>query len=201
MQRSRSCSSAALAATTLSFAAVLGLAACGGSPTSSAGHSNSPAAHSSAPSQPSTPIAGTLRLSGTVSLHGAVTEQQSFTEYLTDTAQINTCAEVGSKGTGAPAGLKPEFDVPTPAAGGTVFVLAGAVPYTGPGTYTRKALLAGGGSEVRVGGQMYNPLATTATASISVSADGSGTFTFAGAPPLTPGKPTLSGTVTWTCSG
>jgi hypothetical protein len=182
---------------------VLGLAACGGSPASSAGHSNSPAAHSSAPSsssQPSTPIAGTLRLSGTVSLHGAVTEQKSFTEYLNETALISTCAEVGSKGTGAPAGLKPQFNVPTPAAGGTVYIVAGVLPYHGPGSYGRSALLAGGGTDVNVNSQMYNPLATSGTATVTTSANGSGTFAFTGATPVSPAKPTLSGTVSWTCS-
>jgi hypothetical protein len=135
-----------------------------------------------------------------VSLHGAVTEQKPFTTYLPETTQIASCADIGSKGTGAPPGLKPQFTMPTPPAGSSVYVTAAVVPYTGPGSYARAALLAGGGTDIIVGKAMYNALAPKGTAMVTVSANGSGTFTFTGATQVSPGKPTLSGTVSWTCS-
>jgi hypothetical protein len=169
--------------------ALAGLAACGGSS----------GAASSAPSHPSAP-AGLITFAGTLRVHGAVAEQKSFTSTLAKTTAISTCAQVGSLGTGAPAGLKAQFSVPTPAAGGSVFILATVVPYTGPGSYGRAAVLAGGGTEIRIGSTSYNALAPRALVSVTTHADGSGAFAFTGAAPPSSAHSALSGTVTWTCS-
>lgn len=188
------------AAAAVAIVALAGLAACGGSP-GTAG-SAPPAGRSSAPasSPPGGAAGGVITFAGTLQVHGAVAEQKSFTSILAKTTAISTCAQVASKGTGAPAGLKPQFAVPTPAAGGNVFVLATVVPYAGPSSYGRAALLAGGGGEIRIGATSYNPLAPGASVSVTTSADGSGTFTFTGAAPPASGRPALSGTVAWTCS-
>jgi hypothetical protein len=184
----------------LAIVALTGLTACGGS--SSPANSASPASNhrnTPAPAGSATAPAGFLLFTGTIRVRGAATEQKSFTFLLDKTTTTSTCAQVGSMGTGAPAGLKPQFDVPTPAAGGSVFILAGVVPYTGPGSYGRPAVLAGGGTDIRIGPTSYNALAPGASVSVTVSADGSGTFAFAGATPTGATRPTLSGTVTWTC--
>ncbi len=174
----------------VAIVALAGLAACSGSSGSAP-----PSQHSAPP-----PTAGFITFAGTLSVHGAVAEQKSFTSTLPKTIAVSTCAQAGVKGTDRPVGLKPEFFVPSPGAGSSVFILADVVPYTGPGSYGRAAMLAGGGSEIRIGTSTYNPLASTASVSVTVRANGSGTFTFTGATPLSSGKPTLSGTVTWTCS-
>jgi hypothetical protein len=190
----------AFAAAALSFAAVAGIAACGGTPASSStAHSGSPA-NATTSAGPSGPVIGAITLRGTVSVHGAVTEQMPFTYYLAKTTQISSCAEVGSNGTGAPPGLKPQFTAPTPAAGSAIYIVAAVVPYSGPGSYGHAALLAGGGTDIHVGSAMYNALAPNGTATVTVSANGSGMLTFTGATQVSPGKPTLSGSVTWTCS-
>jgi hypothetical protein len=193
--RRRACASAAA----VSIAALGGLAACGCSPGPA---SSAPASHQTAPSRGgrATATAGFLTFTGRLRVHGAAAEQKSFTSTLAKTTAISTCTQVGSKGTGAPRGLKPQFYVPTPAAGGSVFILAAVVPYTGPGSYGRAAMLAGGGTDIRVGATSYNALAPGASVSASIHADGSGTFTFTGAAPPKPGHPALSGTVTWTCT-
>jgi hypothetical protein len=181
------------------------LAACGGSsatPAASTSSSTSPAGTTSTAAAPTgTPIPGLVAFHGTFQLHGAVTKQATFIGYPANTAAPHSCAGIGAKGTGAPVGLKPEFGIPTPPAGSSVYVNASIVPYTGPGTYGHAAFLSGGGASIIVGsGPGYNPLSPKATVSVTVDANGSGTFTFANATAVSPGKPTLSGTVSWTCS-
>ena len=182
------------------------LAACGGSsgsPAASSSPSTSPAGTSSTSAAATgTPIPGLVAFHGTFQLHGAVTRQSTFIGYPANTAAPHSCAGIGAKGTGAPAGLKPEFGIPTPPAGSSVYFVAGVVPYTGPGTYGHAAFISGGGASIIVGsGPGYDPLSPKAKVSVTIDANGSGTFTFANATAVSPGKPTLSGTVSWTCSG
>jgi hypothetical protein len=182
------------------------LAACGGSsgtPAASPPASTSPAGTTSTAAAPTgTPIAGLVAFHGTFQLRGAVTRQSTFIGYPGSTAAPGSCAAIGAKGTGAPAGLKPEFAIPTPPAGSSTYFNASVVPYTGPGTYGHAAFISGGGASIIVGsGPGYDPLSPKATVSVTIDANGSGTFTFANATAVSPGKPTLSGTVSWTCSG
>jgi hypothetical protein len=107
------------------------------------------------------------------------------------------------EGTGAGfVGGPNRFSVPgpLPAAGETesIFFTAG-VTYEHPGIFTKEQLKKAGGTDLMVGNNSYNAVASAASASMTVKANGSGTFTFANAPPVGKG-PSLSGKVSWTCT-
>ncbi len=91
------------------------------------------------------------------------------------------------------------FSIPAPSYNPNISIVATIRQYTGPGTYDQdhmpaSAITVNNAALFSVGGQM--PGTITAT----VNADGSGSLTFAGAQQVDPGKPALSGSVTWTCA-
>jgi hypothetical protein len=145
--------------------------------------------------------AGTaVQLKGTYVLDGAVSKTGSF---VNSELVRSSCAQIGSKGTGTDLVGKDEFALPSPlpvnAASKNISFTA-SVMYHGPGTYSKEDILKGGGTDLIVGTNSYNAVATTAKASMTVKANASGTFTFSGATPVKKG-PSLSGKVTWSCAG
>jgi len=177
---------------------LLGCSSSGGTSTTTS--STVAAASTSTPS--GTALSSGVKLLGSYSLSGAIAKHASFVD---DVLTAKSCAAVASHGTGSAfAGGPAEFAVPTPPPPSgnatNVYFTAGVSPYKGPGTFSKEDILKSGGGDLTVGTAMYNPVAARATASMTVRPDGSGSFTFANAPPVTSG-PSLSGTVTWTCSG
>jgi hypothetical protein len=81
-----------------------------------------------------------------------------------------------------------------------VYFIAEVSPYHGPGRYGKASILAVAGSFM-VGNAAYNPLAAAASASVTFRATGSGIFTFRNAAAAKPATGTISGSVSWTCSG
>jgi hypothetical protein len=193
----------------------IALAACSSSsspsagPTGAAGSSNSSPASSSAaaPSSGHTrttakgkAIPGLISFKGAFRLTGAKRQHSSFTAFPGVTSPASSCARLAARGTPVPSGQKPQFRLPGPAAGSPVYFLAEVSPYHGPGTYSKASIITIGSNFV-VGSASYNPLAASATASVTFRANGSGAFTFHNAKAAKPATGTLSGSVSWTCSG
>jgi hypothetical protein len=148
------------------------------------------------------PVTGLIALKGTFRLTGAIAMQASFTSYPGATSATSSCADLAARGTGAPAGERPHFRIPSPAPGSNVYIVASISPYRGPGRYGRAAIRTGGGANIGVGTAGFNPLAAGAAVSATINADGSGSFSFTNAAAesaAAPAKPGLSGTVRWTC--
>jgi hypothetical protein len=180
------------------------LAGCGGSPSSAPAAGSPPSTGTTGTAAPpgGSPIPGLLAFNGTFQLHGAITKQSAFSGNFAASSGTSSCAALAAKGTFTPPGEKPQFALPTPHVGSSVYFLASILPYHGPGTYGRAALLGGGGASIISGPTAeYNPLASTATVSVTIEADGSGTYTFANAAAVNPAKPSVSGSLSWTCSG
>jgi hypothetical protein len=161
--------------------------------TRSAGAGNSPSAGAGKS------IGGLIAFRGAFQLRGASTQHSSFSAYPGVTSPASSCPGIATHGTPAPAGQRPQFRIPAPPGGSTVYFIAEISPYHGPGTYSRAAIVTSGASFI-VGTAGYNLLATKGSVSVTVKANGSGTFTFANAAGDAATQ-TLSGTVRWTCSG
>jgi hypothetical protein len=201
---------------TAGLSLAVALAACSSSGHSAAAGSASPStasssagASSSASSGPTTStghhdakvvIAGLITFKGKLQLHGAVNMHSSFSAFPGVTSPHSSCAHLAAVGTPGAKGAKPLFNIPAPADGSTVFFTAEVLPYNGPGTYGKSSILATGAS-ITVGNAQYNPLAAGADATVTFHANGSGKFSFTDAAASKAGKPALSGTVTWKCSG
>jgi hypothetical protein len=145
-------------------------------------------------------VAGSVELKGTYVLSGAVSKHGTFAD---PELVRSSCAQIAKEGTGAAfVGGPNRFSVPGPLQGAgeaeSTFFTAG-VTYEHPGTFTKEQLKKAGGTDLMVGKNSYNAVATAASASMTVKANGSGTFTFANAPPVGKG-PSLSGKVSWTCT-
>ena len=145
-------------------------------------------------------VAGSVELKGTYVLRGAISKRGSFA----DPELVPTsCAQIGKDGTGpAFVGGPNRFAVPSPLpptgdAENISFTVG--VIYKRPGNFTKEDILKGGGSDLIVGKNSYNPVAPNAKASMTVEANGSGSFKFSNAPPVAKGH-SLSGTVTWACT-
>ena len=132
-------------------------------------------------------------------LTGATTQRSTFTAFPGVTSPASSCARLAARGTPVPSGQQASFRLPAPAGGSPVYFIAQVSPYHGPGRYD-KASIVGVGASFIVGNAAYNPLAATASASATFRANGSGTFTFRGAA-AKKGTGTISGSVSWTCSG
>lgn len=173
-------------------AAFMLLAACGsGSPgSSSAGQQGAtPVAPSSNPLGGSVPIYKvTIHLTGAATVDFSVTSSHSF--------GIGSCADRALHGQ-EPG--KSYFSIPAPSFNPTAAFVITIREYTGPGTYDQSHML---GASASVGTTtsfiMVDPPATTLSA--TVNPDGSGNVTFTGAHQLDPSQPTLSGSITWTCT-
>lgn len=203
------------------------LAACSssGSPSAGATHSatgsgasSSAAAPSSSPSAPSSvggatatsgtgkgarggkAIPGLIVFKGTLRLTGAKTRHTSFTAFPGVTRPASSCTRLAARGTPVPSGYKPAFRIPAPPPGSPVYFIGTVSPYQGPGTYGKSSIVAVGASFI-VGDAAYNPLAATATATVTFRADGSGIFTFRNAVAAKSATGTISGSISWTCSG
>jgi hypothetical protein len=139
-------------------------------------------------------LKGSYQLTGAVSKHGSFVDPELV---------ARSCAAIGSHGTGAAfVGGPNHFAVPSPlpptGSAENIYFTAG-VMYKGPGTFSKEDILKGGGTDIIVGPNSYNAVASAATASMTVRANGSGSFTFSNASPVKAGK-SLSGRVTWTCA-
>lgn len=145
-------------------------------------------------------IPGLITFTGTLRLAGAKTQRSRFTAFPGVTSPASSCARLAARGTPAPSGQQPSFRLPGPAAGSPVYFIAQVAPYHGPGRYSKASILAVGASFM-VGNSAYNPLAATASASATFRANGSGTFTFRNAVAKRPASGTLSGSISWKCSG
>jgi hypothetical protein len=145
-------------------------------------------------------IPGLITFKGTFQLRGASHRHSSFRAFPGITSPASSCRRIAAQGTPGAKGAKPQFKIPAPPAGSNVYFAAEVSPYHGPGTYGKASILAAGAS-ISVGADSYNPLVASGTASVTFHANGSGTFTFTNAAATTPAKPTLSGSVSWTCSG
>jgi hypothetical protein len=142
-----------------------------------------------------------LDLNGPVTLHGETTSLAAFTS----TGQrISSCADY-AKGSTDSSG-SPLIQLPSvlttsgaPIAGHQVLFTNQLKPYHGPGSYGRDALSGqGGGATVEIDHNAF-ALGPSSTANTEIRPDGSGQFTFADFRGDSSG--TLSGTVTWTCTG
>lgn len=145
-------------------------------------------------------IPGLITFTGTLRLTGAKTQRSKFTAFPGVTSPASSCARLAARGTPAPSGQQPSFRLPAPPAGSPVYFIAQVSPYHGPGKYGQASILAVGASFM-VGNAAYNPLAAPASASATFRANGSGTFTFRDAVAKRPATGTLSGSISWTCSG
>ncbi len=145
-------------------------------------------------------IPGLISFVGTMRLTGAKTQHSKFTAFPGVTSPASSCARLAARGTPVPSGQQPSFRLPAPAPGSPVYFIAQVSPYHGPGKYGKASVVAVGSSFL-VGNSAYNLLAATASASATFRADGSGTFTFGNAVAKKSAAGTLSGSVSWTCSG
>lgn len=142
----------------------------------------------------------TVTLRGTYKLHVASSRHGSFSVTVFDR---RSCKGVGKYGTGsAYVGGPNAFAVPGPPPANSTaknVSFVAQVVYKRPGAFGKKAFRNGGGADIIVGKNSYNPLAKAATIAMTVKSKGSGVFTFSHAPPVKRGK-ALSGEVTWHCS-
>ena len=145
-------------------------------------------------------IPGLISFKGHLELSGAKKQHLSFTAFPGVTSPASSCARIAAGGTPVPAGKQRQFTIPSPSAGSKVYFVAEISPYHGPGTYDKASILAVGATFM-VGADAFNPLAPAASATATLRADGSGSFTFHGATAAKPAKGTISGTISWTCSG
>lgn len=166
----------------------------------SADGSTSPAGSGSGSAVTGTQISGLIAFKGIFRLKGAISKHAPFISYPGAASATSSCPDLAARGTGAPAGEKPHFRIPSPAPDSNVYLVASLAPYRGPGTYGRAAFLGGGRANIGVGTSGYNPLAPKAIVSATINADGSGDFTFSRAAAVYPAKPGLSGSVSWTCA-
>jgi hypothetical protein len=144
--------------------------------------------------------AGSVELKGTYVLSGAISKRGSFVD---PELVATSCAQIGKDGTGpAFVGGPNRFAVPSPLPptgdAENISFTAGVI-YKRPGSFTKEEILKGGGSDLIVGKNSYNAVAPSAKASMTVEVNGSGRLVFSNAPPVAKG-PSLSGTVTWTCT-
>ncbi|MGD0374772.1 MAG: hypothetical protein ABSB01_09365 [Streptosporangiaceae bacterium] len=210
---------AALAACSSSGSPSAGATRPAGSSTSSSASSSSGSSSSAAPSSGSSSpasggagtaaakraaqrkaIPGLIAFNGTLRLTGAAEQRSPFTAFPGVTSPASSCARLAAGGTPVPSGQEPGFRIPAPAPGSPVYFIAEVSPYHGPGTYGKASILAGAGSFM-VGNAAYDPLAATASTSVTFRANGSGTFTFRNALAAKPATGTVSGSVSWKCSG
>jgi hypothetical protein len=142
----------------------------------------------------------TLNLNGAVALNAQTTTQSAFTS---TGKRISSCADY-AKGSTDSSGSQ-LIQLPSvlttssaPIEGHQVLFTNELKNYHGPGTYGRDSLVGqGGGATVEIDHQAY-ALAPSSTADTETRADGSGQLTFAD---FGDSSGTLSGTVSWTCTG
>jgi hypothetical protein len=144
-------------------------------------------------------IDGLITFKGTMKLHGASSRHVSFSAFPGVTSPSSSCAKLAAHGNPVQGGQQPLFRIPAPAIGTSAYFSAEVSPYHGAGTYDKAAILTSGAS-ITVGTKSYSLSASGATATVTFSANGSGTFTFSNAAAAKAGKPSLSGSVSWTCS-
>jgi hypothetical protein len=184
-------------------AALLLLAACGST-------GGSPSGSTTAPPRSSAPAAAQQTTTGSsaagagvptyrVSIHVTGAFTQDFQITSSQSYGQGSCAQRAAHGQDptVPASQQ-AFSIPAPSYNPNVAIVATIRRYTGPGTYGQDQI---GNSTVTVNNTApFSVGGQSGTITATVSADGSGSLTFAGAEQLDPGKPTLSGSVTWTCT-
>jgi hypothetical protein len=192
-----------IARSTLFAGAALLLAACGsggGSPGGSSAAATGPSApantqQTATGSNPS--AAGVPTYDVTVHVTGAVTQDLRLTS--SQSYGQGSCAQRAAHGQdpNAPAGQQ-AFSIPAPSYNPSIAIVAVIRQYTGPGTYGQDHI---GNSTVTVNNTApFSVGGEFGTITATVNADGSGNLAFAGAQQLDAGKPTLSGSVSWTCT-
>ena len=192
-----------IARSTLFASAALLLAACGSGGGSPSG-STAAAAQSSAPGTAqqtttgSNPLgAGVPTYKVTIHVTGAFTQDLQMTS--SQSYGVGSCSERAARGQDPSASADQRaFSIPAPSYNPNIAIVAVIRHYTGPGTYGQDHI---GNSTVTVNNsEPFSVGGQSGTISATVSADGSGSLTFAGAQQLASGKPTLSGSVAWTCT-
>lgn len=192
-----------IARSTLFAGAVLLLAACGsggGSPGGSPAAATRPSAPATAPqtTNRSNPVAaGVPTYRVTVHVTGAFTQDLQLTS--SQSYGEGSCVQRAAHGQdpNAPTGQQ-AFSIPAPSYNPSIAIVATIRQYAGPGTYGQdhignSTVTVNNAAPFLVGGQ-------TGTITATVNADGSGNLAFAGAQQLDTGEPTLSGSITWTCT-
>jgi hypothetical protein len=191
-----------IARSALFAGAALLLAACGsagGSPGGSPAAATQPSAPANAQQATtgSNPVsAGVPTYQVTVHVTGAFTRDLQLTS--SQSYGEGSCAQRAAHGQdpNAPAGEQ-AFSIPAPSYNPSIAIVATIRQYAGPGTYGQDHI---GNSTVTVDNTPpFSVGGQSGTITATVNADGSGNLGFAGAQQLDAGKPTLSGTVTWTC--
>jgi hypothetical protein len=169
----------------------------GSSPGSSGGH---PGSHSSPRvNTDGNRISGLISFTGTFHVTGSRTAHLSFRAFPGVTKPASSCSALAADGTPVGTGEPRQFRIPAPPGGSTAYFDISVGPYHGPGSYGTGKILSVGQSIV-VGTASYGLLSSRATASATIRPNGSGTFRFAGAKGGRRGR-TISGTVTWKCTG
>jgi hypothetical protein len=192
-----------IARSSLFAGAALLLTACGsggGSPGGSPAAATQPSAPANAQQTTtgSNPVAAgvptykvMIHVSGAFTQDFQLTSSQSYGE--------GSCAQRAAHGQdpNAPAGQQ-AFSIPAPSYNPSFAIVATIRQYTGPGTYGQDHI---GNSMVTVNNTTpFSVGGQSGTITATVNADGSGNLAFDGAQQLDAGKPTLSGSVTWTCT-
>jgi hypothetical protein len=188
---------------TLFAGAALLLAACG-SGSGSPGGSPAAATRPSAPANAQQTTTGSNPIAaGVPTYHVTVHVTGAFTRDLQLTSSQSygegSCAQRAAHGQdpNSPAGQQ-AFSIPAPSYNPSIAIVATIRQYTGPGTYGQDHI---GNSTVTVDNTApFSVGGQSGTITATVDADGSGNLAFAGAEQLDAGKPTLSGSVTWTCT-
>ena len=133
------------------------------------------------------PLAGGGReFSATLKVTGSVTQSVDFTETLALLPACSVLAQTGFNGT---------WSIPQPSVSRALVLNWNITPYSGPGTFTKRAAFAGS-VEFDTATDQFTPVPASVL-SITVNSDGSGSATFS---KLNDGLGgTVSGSETWTC--
>jgi hypothetical protein len=144
-------------------------------------------------------ISGLITFTGVFHLTGSRSVRMSFRAFPGVTRPASSCSALAADGTPVPTGQQPQFRIPAPPGGSTAYFSASIGPYHGPGSYGRDRILSVGASIV-VGTASYSLNNGQVTASAKIRPDGGGVFRFAHAKAVS-GDRTVSGSVSWKCTG
>ncbi|MGD0409793.1 MAG: hypothetical protein ABSB34_12495 [Candidatus Limnocylindrales bacterium] len=141
-----------------------------------------------APGATSGPVSGGGReFVTTLKVTGSVTQSVDFTETLALLPACSVLAQTGFGGT---------WSIPQSLTSSALVLSWNIKPYSGPGTFTKRAAFAGS-VELDTTTDQFTPVAASVL-SITVNPDGSGSATFSKLKDGLGG--TVSGSETWTCS-
>ncbi|MFI5461516.1 MAG: hypothetical protein ACHRXM_39490 [Isosphaerales bacterium] len=122
----------------------------------------------------------------TLKVTGSITQSVDFTETLSVLPACSILAQTGFTGT---------WSIPEPSISRALVLNWNVTPYSGPGTFTKRAVFAGS-VELDTATDQFTPVAASVL-SITVNPDGSGSATFS---KLKDGLgASVNGSETWTC--